>query len=825
MPLTTNKNMDSEPVDVLEVFNGYQHKEDSTKLPPATLTAPSVNVMIPQRDEIVPRGGTTLQGQSSTQNSYIRGNAEKFKNISGIEMEVRVWKDIIDLSKKDVVEVFYKNPITGEEKYWQITENLNPLVAGVNERYYFTEWVDTNLNLGVPSPSSLNLPRLIWVDGSSTAKSWPGGISPIYSLSPSTITCAPGTTWAALGFVDVSLGGTGVVVVNGQPYTATSGWFTDTLDIGSSAGITVGDVAFAQVEEITTPVEFDNVDCNQSNYVIYGQEGNRQGYMSNAFNRSATQEITGSQAVQNDMIVTGGFTGTGRHVIRYQIDAVSPSSQRYFLSFSGSAENMRWIETDYSQNARNTYRVVITDVTPGSEKFSYYKNNSLVAANVNITEDVEQNLIDGLSINFLSIAPSLYVLNTAFVLIIGGRDTYAWYVDNILQASGINVTTALVYNGVNMKVENVRGHTKGDFWEVSVDQKITNAWANFYYGLPRKIGEGYIFRLPSAFWAIKGQERESYINCANGRWVYVETVLSADLLTEQVNIVPLKQASSNKVLHPYMITNMENDLVFVNDQKAINFIGRKELLELPQVSNLSDLIKLDLMAASFTGGSMKYTDAKLFITSPRDIKNVMFVYDNAPTTKYWQPPQEIPQNGILSSVGNDLISHSSIRNETNIIMQADVYSDNGSGFLTRIRTANNTYGNRWKAKTSTASFIEGRMEGLSQFFMDLVMCDPTSISSYTHVVDPIFAVSQNRATLGNGGLGTHPLGMDVQPETPVFRERFPFPPKLFYFSAFDLLCYGKGQKWRIYSLGLAVYDTEKLNGQLLAKKTPLTINN
>lgn len=797
------------PVLPVDVFAGYQRKVDSTKMPYNTLTYPSVNVIIPASDKIIPRGDSLQQGQNATGNYQIVGHAKKFRNLGGDEMEVRVWKAPSGDNRGDVVEVLYTNPLSSVTKYWPITLNTNPLTRGVNERYYFAEWQDTNLG-GI----SLNLKRLLWVDGTNTVKSWVGGIAPISAITATTITTTE--TWASLGFIDPADGGTGKFSINGVEFTGLSGWNTNTITVASTAGITANaDVAFSIVEQDTTTVELDNVNSTYKNYAIYGNTDRGNFYMSNAFNRIATQLITATQAVQNDMIVTGSYNGSGSHVIRYQIDQICPVSKRYFLQPSGAVDNMAWIETDYSLNNRNTYRVVIVDDTAGSEKFDLYKNGTLTAiTNEPITTDQEQTLIDGLSIVFTDVAPVPYVLDTAWTLIIGGRDTYAWYLDNVLQASGINVTTALVYSGVNMKPQGVRGHSKGDFWEVTVDQEVTRAWANFYYGLPRKPGEGYVGNLPSNFWAICSQEGVTYINCSHGEWQYIETILSADLLTETVNIVPLKQSSSNKMLYPYMFTNDDNDLIFLNERRAIASIGRKELVELPQVSNISDLVKLDLLEMSFTGASsMEYWDAKLWISSPTDGK--MMVFDNAPTTKYWQPPQSIPECGIMSVVGTQLIAHSSIRNVTNqIMLPTRGKGDNSSAFSTRIRTAFNIYDNRWNLNCATATFIEGRMVGLSNFYYDVVAVNENQVFTRSHLVVPTFSILSNRAPLGAGSISSHPLGMDVPEEAPPFREIYLFDPIRFYYSAIDLSCDGLGQNWEIYSIGLNTYDGD-LNNQLL----------
>lgn len=179
-------------------WQGYFHLQDPTVLPFNVLTFPSQNCSIPLKDKIVPDLGKTILGQVANEFVGFNGNQQKFKNLGGIEMEVRTFPSL-DPNLKDVVEVLYNG------SWLQITQNVNPLPRGVHE-VYFDQWFDTNL-----SPAfSLNSPRLVWVNGyedTTTHKglvfSWTGGIAVIVSFVANTsISIDPNTTWESLGFVN-----------------------------------------------------------------------------------------------------------------------------------------------------------------------------------------------------------------------------------------------------------------------------------------------------------------------------------------------------------------------------------------------------------------------------------------------------------------------------------------------------------------------------------------------------------------------------------------------------------------------------------------------
>ena len=222
MPTRTNYKLIDEPGFYSESWKGYEHFQDETKMEFNRLTYPSQNCSIPIFDKILPDRGKDLYGQIFTENRGINGNLEKFKNLAGIEMEIREWSSV-NPNLLDVIEIGYQNTrlvfaiiagafsvgetvsgqtsgasgiivsITGtvmmlsniigefdvgeiilgltsgatattvlvpEIRFHQITENLNPIPRGLHE-YYFDGWFDTNLK---PSLSR-NLPRAIWVNG------------------------------------------------------------------------------------------------------------------------------------------------------------------------------------------------------------------------------------------------------------------------------------------------------------------------------------------------------------------------------------------------------------------------------------------------------------------------------------------------------------------------------------------------------------------------------------------------------------------------------------------------------------------------------------
>lgn len=884
-----------QPNEELGKWLGYFRFQDPTVQSENSLTYPSQNCFIPTKDKIVPRLGSALLGQPYTSGHAwpIIGNKKRFATMSGIEVEVRVEKTD-DAELKDIISVLYPDPNTDIPTWYQVTENVNPLTPavgklGMNPRYYFDDWFDTDLNPAL----SLNLTRLIGTNGTIQVLSWTGGIAPIVSLVVNTsITTTAGVTWASLGFVDPSLGGTGNIIISGTAYAITSGWGTDTLNLADTTGISVNDVAIAQIQSDNAPIPVDV--CRQNdNYMFYGAWNSRKLYMSNGFGKDPTEIITAAQAVQNDLVIgTTLYTGTGQHTYQVTIDSVNPpvSTQTFTSGGSGNLNDGVFDTSGYTgtPGETNVYSVLIvgdaalitsvtsgtfaqgetvkgsisgaegvivymlagsgttltlglamltvngfqnTDVVTGLSSgaaasmaasantiladnfFTLMKNGAVVNTNTGagsrrvsvLINSGPITLTDGLTITFAN--NQGHAVGDSFQLTInqGGADTFQYQIDGGAPAATIVPITGAAQSlgdGVTISFVNTTGHTLGDTWTITATQGVTKAWINFYYTLPTRIpGEGYIYQLPSNFWTMAPQESEMYVNTTYGDWSYVTTKLSSDLQSETVSLTPLKQTSSSKVIFPYMIDYLDNDLLYVTTEKTLDLIGRQELVQLPQIANLSQPVALDFQELSFEDGSMEYWDKKSWITSPHEGK--MLCYDNLPENKYWQPPQVFPENGILSIYGNKLISHSSLRNETNTLY-VGTSGDNGSNYTVRARTPYLSKGNRWGMKSANMTFVEGHVTGAPPMQMNVLLGINGCSGMRPHDIKPVVCIAPNRVPFGQSSFGTHPFASNIAESTSYFNEIYQrYDPILnYYFMAFELSCITTNHSYDWLTIGL-----------------------
>lgn len=965
-------------------FAGYQHFIDQTRQPFNTLTYPSCNCTIPNFDKIIPDNGKTLYGQIFNENVPMVGNKQKFTNLGGIEMEVRVFPSE-DTDLKDVIQAGFENKrmvvsgisgsfsvgesISGqtsgalgvvtdivgtviflkeiqgtftvgetilgqislatattvkvpETKFYQITENVNPLPYGAHE-YYFDTWFSTNLN----PANSENLPRLVWVNGCEATGypgqgavfSWTGGIAVITSFTSNSITINPATTWRSLGFTEDISGSQAIIVVNGVLYIVDDPTDLDTNTVNitlGTTGIAIGDLATSYVEEGLSPIIFDV--CRQvKGYMYYGNWKNYKLYQSNAFNRPSDYTITNfTGGLLNDLVIDSGtnlYTGTKESVYNVIIDSIQPNinEQTFTPGGEGNMNDAFYNTGAYSGSAGVTnkygvsvvadYTVVIltgtTDWivghiikggTSNAEGIIIYRVNSVVApaadyiaikllttnafqTNETITDVTSSGgttataqltfandwiqatkngivfntttdgqgaqpisfltpdtptitLVDGLTITFSNFRN--HAVGDTFILKInqGGIDTFKWQKDGGAFSGSTPITTNFqaLSDGVQIKFLNFNGHSIGDSWKITAIPEVTRAWDNFYYALPvRRPGEGYIYQLPSAFWTMDTQEDSMYVNSSYGEWSVIKTQLSADLQSESVSLEPLKQAGANKVLYPYLTGHINDDLIYINTEKSLDSLGRKEFLEKPQTGYLSDPVKLDFQASSFIDGRIKYFGKRLYITSPQD--GIMHCYDTY--KKYWQPPKKFPEMGILTIIGNKLACHSYTRNQT-FTLFTNTAGDNGFNYEVNIRTPYIAPNGIWKSTFSNMSFVEGYVTGNPPMSFTVYEGVNGCGGILSNVINPVMCIAPDRSPFGEGSFGSHSFSSDQDVQGNYFNwiSKKYSPVMQYYLVSLGLSCSTKSHTYSILSMGLNGMNSPTDNNSLV-DPTNLVINN
>lgn len=910
VPARSIEKLDDNPKFMANNWSGYEHFIDPTVMAFNKLTFPSSNCTIPSFDKVIPDKGKTLYGQEFTENSGINGNKQKFKNLGGIEMEVREWSSI-DTDLKDVIEIGFQNkrllfntligvivipeqvsgntsgatatvvsisasivflenivgeflvgePITfltsgatavvvlaPETLFHQITENVNPLPRGVHE-YYFDEWFETNLNPAL----SKNLPRLIWVNGykdpstrQGAVYSWTGGIATIVGITATNLFIDALTTWRSLGFSEDALGGASVIV-NGVEYVLANPADLDTssIDVTDTTGVNIGDTATAKIEVDIAPIPFDM--CRQNKgYMFYGNWAQRDLYQSNAFDVDAQLfgQTYNSISGLNDAVFTGVYTGTVEKIFEVSIDSVTQPTIYYPAGVNAGANALVFDISGYTQSGiTNTYKVVVyevggagslttwgwlflrndiqTDFGPLQQPNGVFNSGPFTplggdGISFNIPDNVIGSLLPLGTGPYTSYTGALGHGDSWSIEVTSPTDTFSWSLAGVPQGNHISLSTLpiLLADGVSVNFIELTGHAIGDTWTITGLPAIDRAWDNFYYALPtRRLGQGYKYRLPSNFWTMDTQEDTMYVNGSYGEWNFVENNITGAIgfQIESISLQPLKQAGANKVLYPYLTGHINDKLVYINTEKSLDTLGREVFLEKPQTGYLSDPVKLDFLASSFVGGRIKYFGKRLYVSSPED--GIMHCYDTFKA--YWQPPKVFPEVGLLSIIGNDLVAHSNVRNQT-FTMFTNV-TDNGQAYGVEIRTPYTALGARWRSKYASMSFTEGYIQGNPKLIHTVYLGVGGCGGIFPHEISPIVCTLPDRAPFGEGPFGSHPNGSDLATEGSYFNEIYKaYSPVLqFYFLSLGLSCVSKNHSWSLLGMGMNGMSSQTGNNSLV----------
>lgn len=833
-----------QPTASLSGWLGYFHYVDQTLLRANCLTFPSKNCLIPQKDKIVPRDGKTLLGQPYTadQDWPIVGRKERFATMGGKVVEVRVTKtNSVQLG--DIIEVLYPNPLTGILQWYTITEgsatsSQNPFLPGLHE-YYFDDWLDTDLDPAL----SLNVSRLIWTNGNNQIYSWVGAIAEIVAV---TTLLDTGYTYLSVDTQRLALSSqTGTFQIGEKVNCAsgTGGFFYISaingsfltmilVNLGSGSnpfpiGGTVTGVTSGATGVIGTPftkpilktwgqLGFYDPSSNFANFIANGiaytfiSTGSPTplgALPSNKYNSPDINFGPTSPAIHVGDVVLSHPRADGNNIPTYYTpNAPSGLSTTYnFINM-----NIPNIPFDICKNYKGymAYGNWVTRAVYQSNAFAKDADIEIVYINA-ILDDLR---IPSTS-EYIDAGNYPYIAHTYVVTIISvvGPDQYSITIDGVVSASGAIPVGGIINLNANFPALTAvfldrTGHTLGDTWTIQVTPEVSFAWTDFFYSLPTRIpGEGYIYNLPSNFWTMEVQEGDLYVNTQYGDWFFITTTLSVTTTgsaSETISITPLKQASVSKVIYPYMIGHLDNDLVFVTTDKTIDMIGRRQFLELPQIGYLSQPVEADFKALSFKNGSIKYWQKILYITSP--VEEVMMVYDNKAGNKYWQPPQDFAENGILSIVDDMLISHSNLRNQSFILFNGE--DENGDSYTVIMRTPANAYGSRWGTKITNKSFLEGYITNKPPLVATAYIEIDGAARIIPHDVEPILIPQKTRAPHGQGSLGSHQLGSDKPTNAlQYFREiaSKPYNPIVqWYFLALELSCTCKNHSYSILSMGV-----------------------
>lgn len=229
-----------------------------------------------------------------------------------------------------------------------------------------------------------------------------------------------------------------------------------------------------------------------------------------------------------------------------------------------------------------------------------------------------------------------------------------------------------------------------------------NDYTDYTFTTPLRItGEGAILTLDGNPIGFANQENAMYISAGKDQWYETKFEFLGDNGVESLSILPLKTAGQQAAQSQALMWKSPNDVMIITNEPTMSSLGRVANVVLtPQISNISDPIKIDFDSYDFTGGSGTYDRYFHYIAVPAE--NLWLIYNVA--QKYWEPPQTGSFSGF-SVIGGELYGHSSVVPETYKL--DDGYNDNGAPIDCVLAMSWQNFGERAKTKKFTEVYVEG----------------------------------------------------------------------------------------------------------------------
>lgn len=735
---------------------GYRNKEDISTLPPYCLAIGSQNVLTNDADQIVIRNGYKLDGAASTQNTYGIDSAYDFNtHLNGIQ-NVRKWGPNLQIR--------YTNPVTKTTSWITIQSNLSPTNV-----CNFTSYWDATSSTQV----------CLFVNGDNNVHRWTGGVASFLSATSSTITVSGTQTLPQLNF-DTG----GQLLVDGVTYTYTNAGvststpytqnptnakilMTPTLQYVSQIFTTGAGASY--ITQVSAEINYASSSSIPVNFIcsIYTD------------NAGVPGTVVGSASTG-----TASVGGAGDSPISFNFTQGVTPNTNYHIVFSTSASN----------NLVNFYIGASSGVgtNTSSNEIAWTPVNGYLYATV--TES------DIGSTTFSGVTPDPSIAGIA----IG---------DAILQppSVGVALTTGVPQPFYINIIDTFRNQVYyGSFNNNNVYISKVNSYADCSFSTPRVVGEGASVVLDAPPVAFIAQSDGEYMSAGRDFWYRTKFTLSADLSKESFEIDRLKTTTSQGAVAQSYVSKYKNSIAYVSYESIFNLLGPvKNILADPQVINISDSIKYDMDAYTFSGGSVWYTNYNIYFSVPK--QGIVRVYNIS--KKYWEVPQTMPV-GMFYEVSGQLYGHDATTDQSYELFVPNLYRDNETPINAIAAfpyvSSEGAQPNQLKFfnKHYTEGYIAGNTTLTLQFNYDFGAFSGTYSVGISGADKRIVFSKLTDGSLGTDTLGNQPIGtilnLPNQPPIPKFRIVNTFPPTNAYEVQTVFSTYALDANWAILRFGPAI---------------------
>jgi hypothetical protein len=243
--------------------------------------------------------------------------------------------------------------------------------------------------------------------------------------------------------------------------------------------------------------------------------------------------------------------------------------------------------------------------------------------------------------------------------------------------------------------------------EVSVSKN--SDFTDYTFSSPRVNGEGALLTLDNPPTGFAPQGDTMLISAGRNSWYQTkfQTIDVGGTLSETLEVEKLKTQPELAAQSQDLILELGDQIVFVAFDNTLRSIGSVPDLIGLQIRTLSDPIKPDFDAATFTNGHINFNDNRIYIALPNDDEVFILQFKqeaDGTTSVFWQPPQILPLRRI-AIVGGLTHGHSSGAPESYKLF--DGTNDNGNSISWNMSFAYRNYGDRINLKTFDNYYSEG----------------------------------------------------------------------------------------------------------------------
>lgn len=310
----------------------------------------------------------------------------------------------------------------------------------------------------------------------------------------------------------------------------------------------------------------------------------------------------------------------------------------------------------------------------------------------------------------------------------------------------------------------------GSFDDNEVYISRNNSYTNFTYSAPRVTGEGGLLTLdgPSEGFGILSNNLVAFAGRNSIFKAKYQEITVGTTLAETLAVEKLKSGINQGSQSPDTIILIGNAIAYLSYEPALRLVEQVSDLEGPQLKTLSNPIKPDFDAETWTNAQGIWYKNAFYLSAPTNSKLYIleFVEDaDGNLRRFWQPPQILPVRS-LGVISNNLHGHSNSVAETYKLFDgySDISSDDDKLPIHAIAVfAYNDYGKRALLK----DFDEYNVEGyISPNTKDLLMTLNYDFGGYTQILEKtingtdedILEDFVEGISLGQASLGQEPLG-------------------------------------------------------------------